>query len=414
MNHKKPSTNRLSRKICALIRDFLLVSRAVIRLIGVKEFKNERLANYYGEGAMINKHLGDHVTESRKSPLFWKLQIGGWIAYTLLAGIVTWILLTYGAISETHYVKIYSLILSSSVFGFLITSSLRTLLIRIHSKRWHPTILLVFVCISSILLTTVEYQLMIWVPLLCHSLDGLRNIRLLDTSFINVGFLWEAFIFFIWQAVYFGASLWSDSIELISRQQRSELALLRSQMQPHFLFNALTAVMAVSNDKKKVEELTQSLADYLRFSLSKSDEDSSPLGDELEALENYLHVEKIRFAENLNCQIDADQEARAFLVPSQLVQPLLENAIKYGQQTSPMPLSILIHARRAGANLQLFVENTGSWVETSVSSRDQGMGIGIGNLRRRLQLLYGERASLTYEHSPEWVRAMVTLPIIKV
>jgi LytS/YehU family sensor histidine kinase len=134
----------------------------------------------------------------------------------------------------------------------------------------------------------------------------------------------------------------------------------------------------------------------------------------LEALENYLHVEKIRFAENLNYHINADQEARAFVVPSQLVQPLLENAIKYGQQTSPMPLSILIQVQRAGDNLQLLVENTGSWVETSASSRVQGMGIGIGNLRRRLQLLYGERASLTYEHSPEWVRAMVTLPIMKV
>ena len=124
-------------------------------------------------------------------------------------------------------------------------------------------------------------------------------------------------------------------------------------------------------------------------------------------------MEKIRFAENLNYHINADQEARAFVVPSQLVQPLLENAIKYGQKTSPIPLSILIQARRSGDKLQLLVENTGSWVETSASSHDQGMGIGIGNLRRRLQLLYGDQASLTYEHSPEWVRAMVTLPIMK-
>jgi sensor histidine kinase YesM len=184
-------------------------------------------------------------------------------------------------------------------------------------------------------------------------------------------------------------------------------------MQPHFLFNALTAVMGVSGDRAKVEALTQSLADYLRFSLSKSDDDASPLGDELDALENYLHVEKIRFAENLNYRIDADEEMRAISVLQHLVQPLLENAIKYGQQTSPMPLSILIQVRRAGGKLQLLVENTGSWVEPSASSRDQGMGIGISNLRRRLQLVYSDRASLTYEHSPQRVRAMVTLPIIK-
>ena len=362
---------------------------------------------------MINQHLGDHVTESRKSPLFWKLQIGGWIAYTLLGGIVAWFLLTYGTIPAAHYVEIYSLILCSSVLGFLITSTLRPLLIGIHSKRWHPTILLVFVCISSILLATVEHQLVIRVPYLRHSLDSLKNTRLLDTGFTNVGFLWESFIFFMWQAVYFGASLWSDSIELISRQQKSELSLLRYQLQPHFLFNALTAVMAVSGDKVKVEELTQSLADYLRFSLNKRNDDYSPLGEELEALENYLHVEKIRFAEKLEYRIDADQEARASTVPSHLVQPLVENAIKYGQQTSPLPLSILIQVKRCDDLLQLTVENTGAWVEPSASSRDRGMGIGVHNLQRRLQLLFGDRASLIYERSSQLVRAMVTLPIIR-
>lgn len=254
---------------------------------------------------------------------------------------------------------------------------------------------------------------MIRLPFLRHSLDGLRNIRLLDTGFSNVGFLWEAFVFFMWQAVYFGASLWSDSIELISRQQKSELALLRYQMQPHFLFNALTAVMAVSGDRAKVEELTQSLADYLRFSLSKSDDDASPLGDELDALESYLQVEKIRFVENLNYRIDADVETRAESVLQHLVQPLLENAIKYGQQTSPMPLSIVIQARRDGDKLQLLIENTGSWVDPVATTRHNGMGIGINNLRRRLQLLYSDWASLTYEHSPQYVRAMVTLPIMR-
>ena len=232
-----------------------------------------------------------------------------------------------------------------------------------------------------------------------------------------LGFYLDLFFFALWVGFYFSASLFFDSVELSGRQQKSELALLRSQMQPHFLFNALTAVLAVSDDKEKVEELTQSLADYLHFSLSKRNDDTSPLGDELDALENYLHVEKIRFAENLNYQIDADQETRAFMVPSQLVQPLLENAIKYGQQTSPMPLSIRIQTQLTGESLHLVVENSGSWVEPSASSRDQGMGIGIGmgisNLRRRLQLLTGDRASLVYDHSPERVRAMVTLPIIK-
>jgi LytS/YehU family sensor histidine kinase len=173
--------------------------------------------------------------------------------------------------------------------------------------------------------------------------------------------------------------------------------------------------MAVSDDKEKVETLTQSLADYLRFSLNKSDEDHAPLEEELHALENYLHVEKIRFGENLVCRIDVDQEARSLNTPKHLVQPLLENAIKYGQQTSPMPLSILIHARLADGELHLTVENTGSWVEPSSATslgKENGIGIGISNLRRRLHLIYGNLASLTYENSPQRVLARVTLPIV--
>jgi signal transduction histidine kinase len=381
-------------------------------LINFKEFKNERLANYYGEGAMINKHLGDHVTESQKSPLFWKLQVSFWVAYTLLQGLVGWILIVTGIIPRGSEVLLLEMILLKSAYGFLLTGSLRPLFRWVHSRRWHPVGMLPFVVVTSLAAIGGEFLLMRQIPLLVEHFRSLGSTLSLGTNVIVLGFYLDLFFFALWLGFYYGTSLFIDSMEVSRRQQKSELALLRSQMQPHFLFNALTAVMAVSDDKEKVEELTQSLADYLHFSLSKSNDDASPLGEELDALENYLHVEKIRFAENLNYQIDADQEARAFMVPSQLVQPLLENAIKYGQQTSSMPLSIRIQTQLTGESLHLVVENSGSWVDPS-ASQGTGMGIGISNLRRRLQLLTGNRASLIYEHSPERVRAMVTLPIMK-
>lgn len=366
---------------------------------------------------MINKHLGDHVTESQKSPLFWKLQVSFWVAYTLLQGVIGFALITNGILSHGSEGLLLELILLKSACGFLITSSLRPLLIRIHSRKWHPLRMAVILLGLSLSYITVEILLITQIPFVVEHFRSLTAISSKGSYVVVLGFYLDLFFFALWVGFYFSASLFFDSIELSRRQQKSELALLRSQMQPHFLFNALTAVMAVSDDKEKVEELTQSLADYLRFSLSKRNDDTSPLGDELDALENYLHVEKIRFAKNLNYRIDSDQEARAFMVPSQLVQPLLENAIKYGQRTSPMPLSIRIHTQLTEESLHLVVENSGSWVEHSTSSRDQGMGIGIGmginNLRRRLQLLTGDRASLVYDHSPERVRAMVTLPIMK-
>jgi len=384
-------------------------------LIGLDEFRNDRLANYYGEGAMINKHLGDHVTESQKSPLFWKLQVSFWAAYTLLQGVIAFTVITNGLISHGSEGLLLELILLKSACGFLITSSLRPLLIRIHSRKWHPLRVALILLGLSLSYITVEILLITQIPFVAEHFRSLTASPSTGSHVMLLGFYLDLFFFALWVGFYFSASLFFDSIELSRRQQKSELSLLKYQMQPHFLFNALTAVMAVSGDKEKVEELTQSLADYLRFSLSKSDDDASPLGDELEALENYLQVEKIRFAENLEYTIEADEQTRAVDVLTHLVQPLLENAIKYGQQTGPMPLTIRIQAQLTGEHLHLKVENTGSWVDPAASSRDKGMGVGMGisNLRRRLQLLYSDQASLIYDHPPEWVRVLVTLPIMK-
>ena len=358
---------------------------------------------------IINRHLGD-FTESKKSPYFWKLHIGAWVAYTLLQGILVWVLAATGIILRGAEVLLLEWILLKSAYGFLITTSLRPLLIWIHSRRWHPLKMVLIFLGLPLAYVALELLLLTQIPFLREHLRSLTGTLPIGTSVMVLGFYLDFFFFVLWVGFYFSGSLFFDSLELSSRQQKSELALLRYQVQPHFLFNALSAVMAVSDNKEKVEELTQSLADYLRFSLRKKNDDYSPLGEELDAMENYLHVEKIRFEEKLQCRIDADEEARVFVVPRQLVQPLLENAIKYGQQTSPMPLSIRIEAQLTGDRLHLTVENTGSWVEPSASS---GMGIGISNLRRRLQLLYGDRASLTHEHSPQRVRSMVTLPITK-
>ena len=364
---------------------------------------------------MIYLHLGDHVTESRKSPYFWKLQIGFWVAYMLLHGIVGGLLVAAGIIPRGSEALLLEWILLRSAYGFLITSSLRPLFIWIHSRKWHPLRVGILILGISISYTAVEILLTTQIPFLREHFRPLTAILSIGTSVMVFGFYMDLFFVALWIGIYFSASLFFDFVELIRRQKNSELALLRNQMQPHFLFNALTAVMAVSDDKEKVEMLTQSLADYLRFSLSKSDEDQAPLGEELNALENYLHVEKIRFGANLVCRIDVDQETRSLKTAKHLVQPLLENAIKYGQQTSPMPLSILIQAQLADGKLRLTVENTGSWVEPSSATfrgKDNGIGIGISNLRRRLHLIYGNLASLTYENSPQQVLARVTLPIV--
>src|SRR5690606_32513511 len=156
-----------------------------------------------------------------------------------------------------------------------------------------------------------------------------------------------------------------------------------------------------------VRELTLALSDYLRFSLQQHRE-REPLKSEVDALENYLKVEQTRFGENLEYRIDASTEALETPVPRALVQPLLENAIKYGQRSGVRPLRLTIHAVVEADHLLLCVSNTGEWVPPESNSSTK---TGLANLKRRLELLYGQAASLTVDATAHVVTAKVRLPL---
>jgi len=156
-------------------------------LIGFKEFRNESVTTRHGGKAMINKHLGDRVTESRKSPHFWKLQIGGWIVFTLLMGIAGWILIMRGDIPRSSGVLLLELILFKSAYGFLITSSLRTPFVWIHSRRWNPLKLIpVVLCISFPI--TMIGLLILRIPFLRDHFSPLFSIHLLGATFTTLVF----------------------------------------------------------------------------------------------------------------------------------------------------------------------------------------------------------------------------------
>ena len=186
----------------------------------------------------------------------------------------------------------------------------------------------------------------------------------------------------------------------------SELRQLRAQVNPHFLFNALNSILAEKDRPAAVESITQELAEYLRFSLRPSGEYYF-LGEELDALQRYMRVEKARFEEKLVYEISASPEARQVRVPVVTVQPLLENAMKYGRRTSALPLHVRITAEVSGGFMRLVVANSGRWVEAEPARTDGG--IGLANLARRLELLYGGRARLDTSSSCGWVQAELTI-----
>lgn len=216
-----------------------------------------------------------------------------------------------------------------------------------------------------------------------------------------------------WNLAYFGLELVlehrSARLELAEAREvarAAELKQLQMQLNPHFLFNALNAVMGSLEAKHQAREIVQNLADFLRFSLAEA-RPLEPLGRELDALESYLGLQQVRFQDGLQCRIQASPAATRVMVPPMLIQPLLENAFKYGPLSSPLPLRVTVEANLVDGWLEVQVRNSGQWLEPAAAAEK---GTGLDNLRRRLTLLTGPRARLSISCDPECVLMMIRIP----
>lgn len=220
----------------------------------------------------------------------------------------------------------------------------------------------------------------------------------------------------LWNTSYFGIDLLqtANAIKLDAARAKldaraGELKQLQDQLNPHFLFNALNIVKASTAQPPVAAEAVQILADYLRFSLQAS-RPLEPLSRELDALELYLRLQYIRFQDDLDCSIEATPAAMNAQVPPMLVQPLLENAFKYGARTSALPLRVHVRASIEAGSLLIVVTNSGAWVPPD--SADAGAtGIGLANLRRRLALVYGPQAALEIGEVDGKVTTSLRLPV---
>jgi hypothetical protein len=217
-----------------------------------------------------------------------------------------------------------------------------------------------------------------------------------------------------WCALYFGNQLIRErstaefrAMEAESLALRNELHRLQAQTSPHFLFNALNTVLACRADPEAIETVTQALSKYLRFLLRPAAA-LEPLSRELDALEHYLTVQSMRFGAGLVTRIDCDLDVRHVPVPPVLLQPLVENALKYGGETCTRPLRVDVSARRDGNSLALTVTNNGRWVPPG---RRDSTGTGLDSIQRRLRLLVGPGAEVTHAEEDGRVHVRVRIPL---
>ena len=188
----------------------------------------------------------------------------------------------------------------------------------------------------------------------------------------------------------------------------AELKALKAQINPHFLFNSLNSISALTSvDPVRARDMCVLLGDFLRLTLGLGEKAVVHFSEELELLQKYLAIEKIRFGDRLNMQENIQEESRTCMLPPLLLQPLVENAVKHGIASLPEGGNVRLIAERQNGRLAILVEN--SWDPDAPPGRSGGLG--LKNVQQRLEARYGKEASLRVNTEGELFQVSLSLPV---
>jgi len=202
------------------------------------------------------------------------------------------------------------------------------------------------------------------------------------------------------------AELQTTKSQVFARE--AELQMLRAQINPHFLFNSLNSISALTSiDPTAARAMTIALAQFFRQSLTLSEQATVSLSKEIELCERFLDVEKIRFGDKLQSEFQIVSQAQAALIPPMLLQPLIENAVKHGIRNLPNGGVIHVTAIVRDSWLHILVENP-----CDESSPDKmGNGLGLANIKQRLLNVYGNQTRFHWQKTASLFFVEITLPL---
>ena len=202
-----------------------------------------------------------------------------------------------------------------------------------------------------------------------------------------------------------------DKLEAQMQLKIAELENLKSQLNPHFLFNSLNSIRSLTlTDPLMARDATTKLSDLLRISLTYKDLQDVPFEEELNLVKDYLSLEKIRFEDRLNYSFDVSKGLLKALVPPMSLQLLAENAVKHGISKDKMGGELLVFAHKLNGCLIFGVKNTGS-LQTDIIDKNKRKGIGLENLQRRLELNYGIKEGFKIFEKENIVTSEVCIPL---
>lgn len=321
---------------------------------------------------------------------FWRLQIMGWMVY---ASFYFFHLLMFRNPDLSDIRRITVIF----ICGFLVTSLLRPVYHQLDYQTRSLWFLSIIVLIASFIAAAVWFWSSRFLSLVSISgfsgfVSWLQGIKLPN---IIAPLFFDTILFVSWSALYFSIKIWIEwkgqreqAASSMFLAEKAQLQMLRYQLNPHFLFNALNSIRAlIIENKSAAKQMITELSEFLRYSLISKDFPVVPLKQEVEAIRQYLAIEKRRYEDKLVIAFDMDTAAADYPILSFLIHPIVESAVRQGMRSKVMPLKITIRAVVQNGMLDVTICSTGNWLP---DLNDHGCEVsgprnGLENVRRRLK-----------------------------
>ncbi|WP_020399458.1 sensor histidine kinase [Kordiimonas gwangyangensis] len=371
------------------------------------------LAGIYGDDPSVNvrEHRGqlsgmDRLLSS-KEHTFWIFQICGWTGYSFLR--------TFQAITNGQDLFYFSWVIIAAAFVGLSMTTLLRQLYRL-AREWPLQWLLLFVVVicgaCGLLFSMIELYI---APMIVPGLPPFTGLEMFGNA------MFETTALFAWSALYFGYHYYQSMreqqeqvLKATAMAHQAQLKMLRYQLNPHFLFNTLNAISTLVLERAEADanKMLTKLSSFLRFTLVNQPTQRITLEQELYALGLYLDIENVRFGDRLKVDFDIEEDAKTALIPSLLLQPLIENAIKYAIAPSIEGGTISVAAHVDGGNLAIVLKDTGPGIEDLDNIVSQsGSGVGIVNTKERLMQIYGPNHRISLQNlQPEGLGIFIEIP----
>lgn len=341
---------------------------------------------------------------SSRNVRFWSLHAAGWLAYGLAV--------YFGFLFYKRPAGLGPAIAVAAAAGFVLSVPMRYVYRAIwgRGERW-----VIPVVLATSYLTALALRVVINLDCL-HFLDRKPFTSPFD---LFEGALMSTYLLLCWSAFYFGIKYYESKqqqqeavLRAVTLAQEAQLKMLRYQLNPHFLFNTLNAIstLILDNQNRTANRAVMRLSEFLRYTLDQDPMKRVTLRQEIEALDLYLGTERLRFGERLRLEYAIEGVALDALVPSLLLQPLLENALKYAVSPRESGGMVRIEGRVRGSMLELSVTDDGPGLDDSSRPTERRGGVGLRNTLERLAVLYGDNYRFAVLDSHPGLRVEMALP----